>query len=379
VPRLCIVTTSDLIVRFFLLGLLRALSERYELTLVVNTRDSALLSRHGIRAELVPLGIARAIAPFADAAGLARLARLFLRCRFDAVVSLAPKAGLLAMAAARVAGIPFRCHVFQGEVWASARGARRTALKALDRLVASLATHVLVISPSERSVLEREGVVPPGRARLIANGSLCGVDFERFRADPQWRRDARGELGLPAGALVALFLGRITRDKGVLDLAHAFRAVASAIPQAYLVYVGPDEQGLEPALREAAGEHGARLRIRGLTDFPEHYIAAADLLALPSYREGFGNVLIEAAAAGVPALASRIYGIEDALRDGETGLLHPPGDVAAIAAGLRRLLEDAALRARLGRQARERAAREFASSDTIAFWLGFLEANAAPR
>jgi glycosyltransferase involved in cell wall biosynthesis len=379
VPRLCIVTTSDLIVRFFLLDLLRALSERYALTLVVNTRDGALLSRHGIRAELVPLGIERAIAPLADAAGLARLARLFLRRRFEAVVSLAPKAGLLAMAAARIARIPFRCHVFQGEVWASARGARRAVLKALDRLVASLATHVLVISPSERSVLEREGVVPAGRARLIANGSLCGVDLGRFRADPQWRRDARGELGLPAGALVALFLGRITRDKGVLDLAHAFRAVAGAIPQAYLVYVGPDEQGLEPALREAAGEHGARLRIRGLTEAPERYIAAADLLALPSYREGFGNVLIEAAAAGVPALASRIYGIEDALRDGETGLLHPPGDVAAIAAGLRRLLEDAALRARLGRQARERAAREFASSDTIAFWLGFLEANAAPR
>jgi glycosyltransferase involved in cell wall biosynthesis len=374
-PRFCIVTTSDLIVRFFLLDLLRALSKHYTLTLVVNTGDDALLSRHGIPAELVRLGIERAIAPLADAAALARLGRLFVRQRFDGVVSLAPKAGLLAMAAARFARIPFRCHVFQGEVWASARGVRRALLKSLDRFVATLATHLLVISASERSVLEREGIVQPGQAELIANGSLCGVDLDRFRADPQWRGDARSELGLPRGALVVLFLGRITRDKGVLDLAHAFRAVAGALPQAHLVYVGPDEQGLEPALRAAVGEHSARLRIRGLTDAPERYIAAADVLALPSYREGFGNVLIEAAAAGVPGLASRIYGIEDALRDGETGLLHPPGDVGAIAAGLRRLFEDAPLREKLGRQARERAAREFGRENTIAFWIGFLQAN----
>jgi glycosyltransferase involved in cell wall biosynthesis len=249
-------------------------------------------------------------------------------------------------------------------------------LKALDRLVVRLATHLLVISPSERAVLEREGVLAPGQATLIANGSLSGVDLERFRTNPAWRREVRAALDVPENARVTLFLGRLTSDKGVLDLAHAFRAVAASRPDVFLVYTGPDEQNLEPEIRRAVGALASRVRFAPLTDHPERHIAAADVLALPSYREGFGNVLIEAAAAGVPALASRIYGIEDALREGETGLMHPPGDVAAIAAGLERLLEDAVLRSRLGRQARERAARDFSSEQVIAFWLGFLETSA---
>jgi glycosyltransferase involved in cell wall biosynthesis len=375
--RLCVVTTSDLIVRFFLIELLRTLGQRYELTLVVNTTDTALLSRHDVRAQLIPLGIERPISPFADSAALWRLARLFRRARYDGVVSLAPKAGLLAMLAARAAGVPFRCHVFQGEVWARARGPRRALLKSVDRMVASLATHLLVISASERLVLEREGVVAPGRAELIANGSLCGVDPKRFRADARWRDEVRRELEIPDGALITLFLGRITRDKGVLELAHAFRSVADALPRVHLVFVGPDEQMLGPSLHAAAAQHRGRIRIRGLTDTPERYVAAADVLALPSYREGFGNVLIEAAAAGVPGLASRIYGIEDALRDGETGLLHAPGDVAGIAAGLRRLAEDAELRLRLGRQARDRAVRDFAADTAIGFWVRFLDTHLA--
>jgi glycosyltransferase involved in cell wall biosynthesis len=228
-------------------------------------------------------------------------------------------------------------------------------------------------------VLEREGVLAPVQATLIANGSLCGVDLERFRADPGWRREVRAALDVPENARVTLFLGRVTRDKGVLDLAQAFSAVARSRPDAFLVYTGPDEQELQPEIRRAAGEVAARVRFAPLTDHPERHIAAADVLALPSYREGFGNVLIEAAAAGVPALASRIYGIADALRDGETGLMHPPGDVAAIAAGLERLLEDAALRSRLGRQARERAARDFSSHRVIAFWLDYLETSVGSR
>jgi glycosyltransferase involved in cell wall biosynthesis len=379
VRRLCVVTTSDLIVRFFLTGLLRAFAERYELTVIVKTDHPDLLSRHGIAAQLAPIAIERGIAPAADLAALHALTRLFRGQRFDGVISLAPKAGLLAAIAGKLAGVPFRCHVFQGEVWATAGGAKRALLKALDRLVARLATHLLVISPSERLVLERERVLAPGQATLIANGSLCGVDLERFRSDPGWRREIRAALHVPQDACLTLFLGRLTRDKGVLDLAQAFRAVAAGQPDAYLAYTGPDEQDLEPQIRRIAGEVAARLRFVPLTDHPERYIAAADVLALPSYREGFGNVLIEAAAAGVPALASRIYGIEDALREGETGLMHPPGDVSAIAAGLERLLKDAALRSRLGRQARERAAREFSSGHAIAFWLGFLEANSPLR
>lgn len=370
--RLCIVVTTDLIVRFFLHQLLRDLGGRYEVTLVVNTSDRELLRDSGIRVEVRPTRIERRIAPLADLAALGNLFALFRRRRFDGVVSLGPKAGLLAALAARIARVPFRCHVFQGEVWATRTGAFRAMLRCLDRLVVRLSSEVLVISRSEREFLAREGVLHPGRGQLIANGSLAGVDLDRFRPDAAWRREAREALEVPQEALLVLFLGRLTRDKGVLDLARAFRAIAAEVPQAYLAFVGPDEEELQQPIWQAAGEHAGRLRRAGLTDVPEHYIAAADVVALPSYREGFGNVLIEAAAAGVPALASRVYGIEDAMVDGETGLTHSPADLEGIAQGLRRLLTDRGLREKLGARGRDRVKREFSSERVVKFWADWL-------
>lgn len=116
-----------------------------------------------------------------------------------------------------------------------------------------------------------------------------------------------------------------------------------------------------------------RVRFVGMTDRPEDYMAAADIFCLPSYREGFGSVVIEAAAVGVPAVASRIYGLSDAVDDGETGLLHTPGDIAAIESTLRILVSDGDLRTRMGTRARERAVTQFAASRVVAAQMAFYD------
>lgn len=377
--RLCVVTTTDIIVRFFLRNLLRRLGERYELTVVVNTADNRLLERFRIAGRLERLAIERKAAPAADLRALLALRRILRDGRFDGMVSLAPKAGLLGAIAARQAGVPFRCHVFQGEVWATSRGAARSLLRGLDRIVARLSTHLLVISESERKFLEREGVVAPGEATLIAGGSLAGVDLDRFRPDAQARAAVREGLGWSASDFVVLFLGRMTRDKGLLQLASAFATLASERADARLLFVGPDEGGLTSELKRAARPHAARMGFVPLNDEPERYLAAADVVALPSFREGFGNVLIEAGATGVPVVASRIYGIEDAVVEGVTGLLHPAGDVPAIAGHLATLAHDAALRERLGRAGMERARALFDRRRSEAFWLDYLGAGLPSR
>ena len=356
--KICLVTTSPLIVNFFLLPFLASLGRVYRVSLAVNPdEDTALADGHG--AEVIALPIRRKISPWSDLRTLALLIRLFRERRFDAIHSFSPKAGLLAMVAAWIARIPVRIHIFQGEVWLTRKGAMRLLLKFLDRLVARLATHVLVVSRSEREFLIREGIIRNSKSRVLGSGSLSGVDPARFRPDSMARAAVRAELGIAPKATVFLFLGRLTRDKGVLDLAQAFASLAPTHPAAVLLLVGPDEERVRPAIESICRAHARQLRFAGYTRSPERYIAAADTLCLPSYREGFSTVIIEAAAAGVPAIGSRIYGITDAIVEGETGLLHAPADANELAEKMKALIGNPALRERLGARARQRAVDEF--------------------
>jgi glycosyltransferase involved in cell wall biosynthesis len=347
--RVCVVTTTPFIANTYLRPLLLALAGKHELTLALNLRDGYVLDRAlaaKLRLEHVPL--ARRIAPFADLAALVALRSLFNSNQFDVVHSVAPKAGLLGMLAARSAGVPRRVHTFQGEVWATASGPRRALLRKADQVTARSATHALVVSRGEQAFLETEGVMEPGKSAVLGSGSISGVDTSRFRPDPAAREAVRKELRLPADAFVVIYVGRLARDKGVLDLAKA----ASAYP---LVLVGPDEDGLADQLRDLHDN----IHFVGYTAAPERYLAAADVACLPSHREGFGVALIEAGACGVPVIASRIYGTKDAVAEGKTGLLHEPGNVDDLRAKLQHLAGDADLRRKLGEGGRERAENDF--------------------
>jgi glycosyltransferase involved in cell wall biosynthesis len=357
--KICIVTTSPLIVNFFLLPFLSSLGRDYRVALAVNPdEDTALAEGHG--AELIALPIRRKISPWSDLRVLALMVRLFRERRFDAVHSFSPKAGLLATVAARIAGVPVRIHTYTGQVWMTRSGIMRSLLAVADRMIARSATHLLADSPSQLQVLLDFGIVENAhKCRVLGSGSVSGVDPVRFRPDGAARAAVRAELGIAANAMVFLFLGRLTREKGVLDLAQAFASLAPAYPAAVLLLVGPDEETVRPKIESICRAHAGRVRFAGHTRTPERFIAAADALCLPSYREGFGMAIIEAAAAGIPAIGSRIYGITDAIVEDETGLLHAPADAGGLAERMRALIENPALRERLGARARQRAVAEF--------------------
>lgn len=382
--RICFVTTSVLIVKFFLIPHLRRLSRQYDVTLVVNTDDPEFLFEYGLKIRVVPVAIERRIAPLLDLMALVDLTRLFSRERFDAVHSFSPKGGLLAMVAARLSGVPIRVHTFTGQVWANRTGALRLLLKTADRVTARCATQVFADSVSQREFICRQGIIPPRRScEVPGGGSISGVNLSRFKPDPTTRKQVRTALGLPDDAVLFIYAGRLTRDKGILDLAQAFAMVAAERSDCHLLLVGPDEEGVTPDIRTRTGEHADRLHFHDYTPTPERFLVAAEVLCLPSYREGFGVVIIEAAACGVPAAASRIYGVTDAVVEGETGLLHEPGNVREIAAILKRLAADPAGRTRLGRAAQTRAERDF-SEDRITgavanFYERAFSTRGAPR
>ena len=193
-------------------------------------------------------------------------------------------------------------------------------------LVVLLATDILVVSHSQRNFLISEGVLPPGKGRVIGTGSTCGVDPLRFHPDQDARQVLRDELGIAQDAKVILFVGRLNRDNGIPELATAFAAIAEQHPDVELLLVGAEEDVPFARIQEICHASRARLHYVSFTATPERYTVAADIFCLPSYREGFGMMIIEAAACGVLAVASRIYGITDAVDDGKAGLLFPAGD-----------------------------------------------------
>lgn len=357
--KLCFVATIPAVIHSFLRGHIRASAKNWSVTVISHPVGAALLKDYDAR--FIPLAFERKVSPWRDLQSLIRLTGLYRRERFDLVHSIMPKTGLLSMLAGWLAGIPIRMHTFTGQVWANKQGWKRRLLKMFDKLIVLLATHILVDSPSQRDFLVSEGVLSHGQGLVIGNGSICGVDVGLFHPDAEVHQTVRKELSIDTQQIVILFLGRLNRDKGILDLAMAFADIASQRTDIVLVLVGAEEDVLFSQVQEICGKHRDRLRRVNFTPQPQRYMVMADIFCLPSYREGFGQVIIEAGACGIPTVASRIYGITDAVEDGKTGLLFPAGNVALLKHSLLSLVENVELRKLMGEAARARTQTLFSS------------------
>jgi len=308
----------------------------------------------------VPINIPRSISPWTDILALLQLSVFFRRQHTQIAHSTTPKAGLLTALAAFFAGVPVRLHTFTGQPWVDMRGPKRWLTRASDRLIGMLNTRCYTDSASQREFLIEQGIADASRLFCIGAGSLAGVDVQRF--DPNrflqsQRESMRQLLGIPSDAPVLLFVGRITVDKGVRELLEAFQWLKATGSDVHLVLVGPIDagSGVVGSILLSQIEHLLDVHVVGYTDSPESYLSIADILCLPSYREGFGTVVIEAAAMGVPTIGTEIYGLSDAVVHGETGLLVPPRNVEELASALEKLLADKLLRRRMGEAARQRA------------------------
>lgn len=315
----------------------------------------------------VPIDIPRSISPWRDLQALIQLFFFFRRERIQIAHSTTPKAGLLTALAAFFAGVPVRLHTFTGQPWVTMRGAKRWVARASDRLIGSLNTRCYTDSTSQRQFLIAQGIVDTKRLFVIGAGSLAGVDMKRFdrsRFSSDQCETLRRSLGIPCGAPVLLFVGRITVDKGVSELLQAFGMLKAAASDAHLVFVGrfDAESGVPGAISLHDIERLRDTHVVGYTETPEAYLALADILCLPSYREGFGTVVIEAAAMGVPTVGTNIYGLSDAVEHGETGLLVSTRNVDELADALKQMLDDKSLRTRMGKAAEQRASTLFDSS-----------------
>lgn len=299
--------------------------------------------------------IQRKINLFLDISALINLYHIFKSERPFCVHSIMPKAGLLAMMAAAIVGVPVRIHTFTGQIWANRTGIKRLFLMFIDKTIASLATSVITDSNSQREFLIANKIVKSGKISVLCNGSVVGVNTNRFRPNEEVRIQNRMKLGIAKDDLIFLFVGRLSYEKGISDLINAFSIYSENETSSHLLLVGPDEGNFDLLIEKLPTSLKHRIHRIGFTNIPENFMAMADVICLPSYREGFGSVLIEGASVGLPAIASRIYGISDAVVDGVTGILHEAGNIQEIINCMYEMKNKNDFRKKMGLEARSRA------------------------
>jgi glycosyltransferase involved in cell wall biosynthesis len=346
----------------------------------------AFAAQEGVRSHDVDM--TRRITPFADLVALAHLCMAMRRIRPHIVHAHSPKGGLLGMLAAFITRVPVRIYHIRGLPFMTARGLRRYVLATAERVSCRLAVEVLCVSESMRRVAVENRICKPHKLKVFLHGSGNGVDADnRFNPrafDAAARAHIRAALGIADGALVVGFVGRVVRDKGICELAAAWRSIHAEFENAHLLVVGKleDEDPVPPDV-VAALRNDASVHLTGFqpADKLPELFSAMDVFVLPSYREGFPVVLLEAGAMELPVIATDIPGCTDAVvaadasddaetvvdgetgMNGATGILVPTRDADALTRAIARYLRDGAMRAVHGAAARARVQRDYRQDD----------------
>lgn len=312
----------------------------------------------------LPVEMPRRITPFSDLRALVDLVKIMRRLRPQIIHAYTPKGGLLGMLSAWMAGVPVRIYHMMGLPMITATGYRQRLLKLTERISCHLAIQILCVSQGTRLIAINEGLCPANKIKVLANGSINGIDsqmrFNPARLDPAMRSKLRDQYGIPQEAVVVGYLGRIVRDKGLVELAHAWQMIAGQVGIYHLLIVGQFEsQDPLPPEVEQYLKTGPQIHLTGYVEDNVPLYQAMDMLVLPTYREGFPVVPLEAAAMGLPVIATRIPGCTEAVVDGETGKLIPVRDAVALAQAINQYLAQPELRYRHGQAGRARVVCDY--------------------
>lgn len=350
------VTTVPMSLKAFCDGMLKELSEKYEVVAVSSPGEDLdfVGEREGVRTIAVPME--RHISLWKDMKSLVKMIGVFRRERPYMVHSMTPKAGLVCMMAAWLTRVPVRVHTFTGLVWPTSTGLKRKILMMTDWVLCACATHVI---PEGQGVLNdlRNGGITKKPMKVLGYGNVKGVDLEYYN------RERFGEVKREDDRFTFIFVGRIVGDKGINELVEAFTRFHDKYYNTKLVLVGPYENHLDPVSELTQQRIAANNAIEVVgpkfgDDLIREYIKS-DCHILPSYREGFPNTPMEAGALGLPNIVTDINGAREIVINEENGLVVPSKDAKALYDAMERVLTDDDLREKIKKNARPMIASRF--------------------
>ena len=264
---------------------------------------------------------------------------------------------------------PNRIHWYTGQIWSTSRGFRRIFYKFTDKLINFLSHQVLIDSFAQRNFLIKEKIIIKNRSTVLHKGSVGGVDISRFKFNLKERIKLRKKYLIDNKTFVFLYLGRINKDKGIIELINAFKEIK--LKNVLLIFVGQvEEQKIIHLFKK-----DNRILYFKFSNKPEFWFSVADILCLPSHREGFGTVVIEAASCGIPSLCSNVYGLKNAVLESKTGFFHKPGSKKDIKKKMLYILNNKKQVKKYGIAAKKRVIKEFEQGLVTEKFLKFINSN----
>ena len=369
--KICFFATNPYAVNAFLQLHILNLSKNNNVTLVTNLNSCDIGFEFGDNNK-IDLPIKRKLSPISDVLIFLKLVKLFRYNNFDVVHTITPKAGFLGMLASWVCNVPYRFHTFTGQHWIRKIGILRFLYKCVDKLIFITASSVFVDGHNQIAKLEKELLIDKGRIELLGPGSISGVNLSRFNPSTPTRINFRKELNTPMSSFIFLFVGRLCVDKGVHDIFFALKNFQGLNKLVEVWFVGPDEELVENSLDFKSIPNEIIIRFFGECNNPEIFMQSADALLLPSYREGFGSVLIEANACGLPVICYDIYGVRDAIKSGVNGILVETGSIEALSEKMVYMVENKSEAYEMGKRGFE-ISKQFDSKIVASAWLDFYD------
>lgn len=333
-PKIIRITTVPVAMYKILKGQLKFLNQYFEVIGICSDGQyyDELVKSEEIR--LIAVEIRREISIWKDFLAILKLMRIFRSEKPDIIHSHTPKAGLLAMIAGKLAGVPIRIHTFTGLRFETAHGLFRKLLIWMDRMTCWCATNIIPEGDGVQHTLRRNKVTRK-ELKKILNGNINGIDTEYFNPDAisiEIQQELKISLGINNRDFVLCFIGRVVGDKGVNELIGAFDQLSQKYETIKLLIVGPFEPDLDPLQKRTLEiiERNSRIIFVGLQQDVRPYLSISNLFVLASYREGFPNVVLQAGAMGIPSVVSDISGCNEIISKDYNGMVIPPRQEKAL-------------------------------------------------